>query len=305
MTRRPLAIVGPTASGKSSLAMALARRLGDIELVSVDSMQVYRGMDIGTAKPTTAEQAEVPHHLLDLLDPDEESSVSWFQAEATAALAGIAERGADAILVGGSGLYHRAVIDAFEIPGRWPEIAAELEAEPDSGVLYQRLLEVDPDAARRIESTNRRRLVRALEVTLGSERRFSTFGPGLEAYPPSRVVQVGLRMSRLQLAKRVALRFHQQLDEGLLDELRTLDARPEGWSRTAEQALGYRELRQHLNDGQPLDDSIDEAILRIRRFAARQDRWFRRDPRITWFDAEQPDLVDEVQRVWDESGPPP
>jgi len=304
VTRRPLAIVGSTASGKSSLAMALARRLGNIELVSVDSMQVYRGMDIGTAKPTAEEQAEVPHHLLDLLDPDEESSVSWFQAAAMAALADISARGRDAILVGGSGLYHRAVIDAFEIPGRWPEIATGIEAEPDNDRLYHRLVELDPAAASRVEPTNRRRLVRALEVTIGSGRPFSSYGPGVDTYPVSRVTQVGLRMSRLQLADRVAARFHQQLADGLLDELRALDARPEGWSRTAEQALGYRELRQHLNDGQPLDESVDEAILRIRRFAARQDRWFRRDPRIIWFDAEQPDLVEAVIQVWDDAGPP-
>ena len=191
MTRH-LAIVGATASGKSALALALARHLGDAEIVSLDSMQVYRGMDIGTAKPTPAERAEVPHHLIDVADPWDDFTVADFQALFHQALAGIEARGHRALLVGGTGLYLRAVVDDLEIPGRYPEVRATVESEPDTVALHRRLDELDPVAAGRMEPTNRRRVVRALEVTLGSGQPFSSFGPGLETYPESRFRLVGI-----------------------------------------------------------------------------------------------------------------
>jgi tRNA dimethylallyltransferase len=295
---RPLAIVGPTASGKSALAMALAERTERVELLSIDSMQVYRGMDIGTAKPSTEEQRRVPHHLLDLLDPDEEASVSWFQVEATRVRDDLQERGATPIYVGGTGLYHRAVVDDLDIPGQWPDVAAELQAEPDTAGLHSRLVELDPVAAARMEPENRRRVVRALEVTIGGGRRFSEYGPGLDRYPPSDVVQIGLRVERAVTATRVEERFDHQLRAGFVDEVSRLDQREEGWSRTASQALGYRELLEHVRDGRSLDECRDLAISRIRRFATRQERWFRRDPRVTWVDADRPDLVDVVLARW-------
>ncbi len=179
---RHLALVGTTASGKSALALEVARGLGDVELVSVDSMQVYRGMDVGTAKPTAAEQAEIPHHLLDLADPSEDFSVARFQTEAEAAIAGIESRGHRALLVGGTGLYMQAVVDGLRLPGQWPAVRAELEAaleaegadrEPAAvGAMHRRLADADPVAAARIEPGNSRRIVRALEVTLGSGRPF-------------------------------------------------------------------------------------------------------------------------------------
>lgn len=260
----------------------MARRLGDVELVSVDSMQVYRGMDIGTAKPTAAEQAEVPHHLLDLAEPSEEYSVTRFQAAAAEAIAAIESRGHRALLVGGTGLYHRAIIDRLEVPGQWPAAREELEREPDTVALHRRLTELDPVAAGRMEPTNRRRVVRALEVTVGSGRPFSSFGPGLDAHGDRPFDQVGVWLPRDVTAARIEARLRSMVDAGLVDEVARL--RPT-LGRTARQALGYREVLAHLEHGQPLADAVDEAVRRTRAFARRQRMWFRRDPRITWFGA--------------------
>ena len=281
MSARHLVLVGPTASGKSALAMEAARRLGDVELVSADSMQVYRGMDVGTAKPTPAEQEEVPHHLLDLADPAEDYSVARFQADAAEAIAGIERRGRRALVVGGTGLYVQAVVDGLALPGEWPELKAELEGEPVHR-LHRRLAEVDPLAASRIEPGNGRRLVRALEVTLGSGRPFSSFGPGLGAYPPTRFRLAGVWLPRPVLAERIAARYRAQLENGFLDEVRRLQAR---MSRTAQQALGYRELLEHLNGACTLEDAVAAATSRTRQFARRQRAWCRRDPRLTWLGA--------------------
>jgi tRNA dimethylallyltransferase len=282
-----VALVGVTASGKSATALEFARRRGDCEIVSVDSMCVYRGMDLGTAKPSRADQAAVPHHLIDLVDPDEEFALTTFQQAAREAMAAITERGHHAVLVGGTGLYLRAVVDDLRIPGRYPEVAAALSTELDDGnatveQLHARLAGLDPLAATRMEPNNRRRVVRALEVTLGSGHPFSTFGPGLEAYPSTATPQVGLRVEPEEVDRRIAQRFAAWLDAGFVHEVKALAARPEGISRTARQALGYREVLAHVEDGRPLDDCIDEAVRRTRQFARRQASWFRRDPRITW-----------------------
>jgi tRNA dimethylallyltransferase len=277
-----LVVVGATASGKSALALELARRRPGTEFVSADSMQVYRGMDIGTAKPTRAEQAEVPHHLIDLVDPSEDFAVAEYQAACRAALAGIEARGHRAVLVGGTGLYIRAVIDELTIPGQFPAVRAELEADPDTASLYRRLRTLDPIAAGRMEPTNRRRVVRALEVTIGTGAAFSSFGPGLEAYPPTRFVQVGIELPAAVLARRIEERYRVQLADGFLDEVRGLATRPQPLSRTAAQALGYKELLEHVEGRVTLADAVDLAERRTRRFARRQRTWFRRDPRITW-----------------------
>lgn len=281
-----LVLVGPTASGKSAVAMEIARRLQpEVELVSADSMQVYRGMDIGTAKPSADERREVPHHLIDIVEPNEDYSVARFQKDVAVALEDIERRGRNAIVVGGTGLYVRAVVDALDVPGQWPGVKAELEAVADTGELHRRLLDLDPTAAARMEPTNRRRIVRALEVTLGGGRPFSSYGPGLERYPDTpRFHLVGLRLDRHTLAGRIEQRFRQMLDAGLVDEVDVLRRRPGGLGRTARQALGYKEILGHLENGRPLDEATDEAILRTRQFARRQEVWFRRDPRITWFD---------------------
>ncbi|MDY7103402.1 MAG: tRNA (adenosine(37)-N6)-dimethylallyltransferase MiaA [Actinomycetota bacterium] len=279
----PLVVVGPTASGKSALALELARRTG-AEIVSVDSMSVYRGMDIGTAKPTAAERATVAHHLVDIVDPSVEFTVGEFQRACTTVLDDLRRRGRPAVLVGGTGLYVRAVVDDLSIPGRFPDVRAQLEAEPDTAALHDRLAQLDPLAATRMEPSNRRRVVRALEVTLGSGRPFSAFGPGLEQYPPRPFRLVGLRMARDVLDARIAARLEAQLAAGWLDEVRALRARPGGLSRTAAEALGYRELGAHLDGHATYDEAVAETLRRTRRFARRQERWFRRDPRITWFD---------------------
>lgn len=286
-----VALVGVTASGKSATALALALRRGDCEIVSVDSMCVYRGMDIGTSKPAAAARAAVPHHLLDLVDPDEDFTVTQFQRAAREALEGIRRRGHHALLVGGTGLYLRAVIDDLAIPGRYPDVAAALEAELEDGRaepadLHARLAVLDPVGAGRMEPTNRRRVVRALEVTLGSGRAFSEFGPGLEAYPVTSTAQVGLACGPEEADRRIAARFADMIERGLVGEVRALAARPAGLSRTARQALGYREVLAHIERGVPLDECLAEAVVRTRQFARRQASWLRRDPRIRW--AEDP-----------------
>ena len=297
LAERPLVIVGPTASGKSGLALGVARIIGGAEIVTLDSMQVYRGMDIGTATPTAAEQAEVPHHLIDLADPSEEFDVAQLQDRARSVVDDVRARGAVPVLVGGTGLYVRAVIDRLRIPGRYPDVRARLEADPDTASMHRRLAQLDPIAAGRMEPTNRRRVVRALEVTFGSGRPFSSYGPGLGHHPPTPFVQIGLLWDRAVLNARIAARYRQQISDGFLDEVRALSERP--MSRTASQALGYRELLAHLQGEMTLDEAVRLAVMHTNRFARRQDRWFRRDPRIRWLGA--PATPAEVLSVWDAS----
>lgn len=287
--------MGSTASGKSAVAMEVARQLDGIELVSIDSMQVYRGMDIGTAKPTAAERAEIPHHLLDLVDATEDFTVAGFRAGYATALLAIGGRAHRALLVGGTGLYHRVVIDDFELPGEWPDIRADLETEADTARLFARLETLDAEAASKMEPSNRRRVVRALEVTLGSGRPFSSFGPGVDHYPPSPVVQIGLRWPRPVVAERVAERVRHMLDDGLIDEVAELESNG-GFSRTAGQALGYKEILDVLSGRIGQDEATELIITRTRQFAVRQERWFRRDPRVRWIDVEH-DPVAEVAPV--------
>lgn len=282
-----LALVGPTASGKSALALEVARRLPDVELVSVDSMQVYRGMDVGTAKPTPGERAEVPVHLVDIADPSEDFSVVEFQAAALSVLADVEARGHRALLVGGTGLYLRAVVDGLSVPPQWPAVRAELEAEPDTASLHRRLAGLDPVAAARMTPTNRRRVVRALEVVVGSGRPFSSFGVGLDVHPPVAFLLAGVWLPREVVAERIARRFAAMVGAGLVGEVAALAARPRGLSRTASQALGYREVLAHLRGECSLDEAVDEAVRRTRRFARRQRVWFRRDPRVTWYGCEE------------------
>jgi tRNA dimethylallyltransferase len=282
-----LALVGPTASGKSALALEVARRLPDVELVSVDSMQVYRGMDVGTAKPTPAERAEVPVHLVAIADPSEDFSVVEFQAAALSVLADVEARDHRALLVGGTGLYLRAVVDGLSVPPQWPAVRAELEAEPDTASLHRRLAGLDPVAAARMTPTNRRRVVRALEVVVGSGRPFSSFGVGLDVHPPVPFLLAGVWLPREVVGERIARRFAAMVGAGLVGEVAALAARPRGLSRTASQALGYREVLAHLRGECSLDEAVDEAVRRTRRFARRQRVWFRRDPRVTWYGCEE------------------
>ncbi len=310
MNRVAVALVGATASGKSALAHALARREPDRAIVAVDAMTVYRGMDIGTAKPTPAERREVPYYLLDLVEPDEDFTVAMFQRAAREATTDVWSRGGRAIYVGGTGLYGRAVLDDYRIPGQYPEVRRALEARWAAGeALHEELVRRDPVAAARMEPTNARRVIRALEVTLGSGRPFSSFGPGVAQYGRVRVVQVGLRVAMDELDRRIEARFHQWLDEGLLDEVRRLAARPGGVGRTARQAVGYRELLAHVEDGVGLEQCVREAITHSRRLARRQRSWFERDPRVEWFESPEAALArmehvlngpDGFVREWDQ-----
>ncbi|MEO1055609.1 MAG: tRNA (adenosine(37)-N6)-dimethylallyltransferase MiaA [Actinomycetota bacterium] len=295
-----VAIVGPTASGKSTVAMAAARQLGNVDLVSVDSMQVYRGMDIGTAKPSAADQLAVRHHCIDLVEPRDEFTVAQFQHAANAATDTVEADSRRVLYVGGTGLYHRAVIDRFDLPGEYPEARAAVDAELARDGLdaaYRRLEQADPAAAARIEPGNERRIARALEVIDGAGRPFSAFGPGVDHYPESSTIQIGVRWSRARLAERIEARVHDMVDAGLVAEVEGLLAT--GLSRTAGQALGYKELRAHLQGAMSLDAAIDATITRTRQFATRQDRWFRRDPRVRWVDAESDPVAAVLPAVLD------
>jgi tRNA dimethylallyltransferase len=295
----PIVVLGPTASGKSDVAMAQAHLSSRCEIVVVDAMQVYRGMDIGTAKPSADDRARVPHHALDLVEPSDEFAVVDFVAAARRALDDIAARGAQAVLVAGTGLYLRALTDPMEVPGQWPDVKAALLARAEAEgpeVLHRELAAADPVAASKMDPRNARRVVRALEVVLGSGRAFSSFGPGLDQYPPVAFRQVGLRWQRPLLAQRIERRVHQMMEAGLLAEVEHLRSGPTPLSRTARQALGYKELIDHLDGMCSLDEAVDTIVLRTRQFAVRQERWFRRDPRVRWVDIEQ-DPVAEVLPV--------
>jgi len=252
-------------------------------------MQVYRGMDVGTAKPSRAEQDEVAHHLIDVADPAERFTVTRFAGLVAEALAGIEARGHRAVLVGGTGLYLQAALGDLHPPGEWPAVRAELEAWAGTGadapaMLYRLLGLVDPAAAARIEPGNMRRVLRALEVTIGSGAPFSATGPGVGRYPATeRFAIVGVWLPRAVLGARIDARVARMVSAGLVEEVRSLVGRPGGMGPTARQALGYKEVLAHLEDGAALEDGVAEIARRTRAFARRQRSWFRRDPRIRWY----------------------
>ncbi len=287
-----LVLVGATATGKSAVAIGVAKVLA-ADVVSVDSMAVYRGMDIGTAKPTVEERQGVRHHMIDLVDPDKDFSVGEFRDAAEQVLS------ADGplVLAGGTGLYVDTIVNGLQLPGRFPEARAALVGHPVEE-LYARLLELDPTAAARMEPTNERRIVRALEVTIGTGRPFSSFGPGLQESRAKPCAMVGLRWDRTRLAERIFSRIDMQLQAGLLDEVDGLRERfGARISRTARQALGYRELLAHLEGDQSFEDALAQFRTRSVAFSKRQERWFRRDPRTLWIDADArstESIVDEI-----------
>jgi len=286
MAPRLLALVGPTASGKSEAAVAIAERL-DAEIVSVDSMTVYRGMDVGTATPSADERRRVPHHLFDVADPGEEFSVSGYQELARAALEDIGARGNRTLLVGGTGLYFRAVVDDLAFPGTDPSVRRELEAEADllgPEAMYRRLEALDPRAAVKIEPGNVRRTVRALEVAAVTGRPFSSFAEAWERFPREPVRAAGVRLEPEALRARIERRVRDQVEGGLLAEATALLERG-GLSPTARQAIGYAEAIEHVSGRITLDEAADRIAKRTRELARRQMAWFRRDPRIRWFDA--------------------
>ncbi len=296
-----LVIVGSTASGKSSLAIELARRRSNVEIISIDSMAIYRGMDIGTATPTVAEQEEIPHHLINIVDPSDEFALPLFQSAVEKALEEITNRGNRAVLVGGTGLHVRAVVDRLQVPPRFLSIRNEIELIPETAFLYRRLKDLDPLASEKIEPGNRRRIVRALEVTLGTGRPFSSFGPGLDVYPPSPFTEIGIRMPRDLNDLRIAERYKRQIEDGFVEEVKNLVSDGRELSKTASQALGYKQIISYIEGENTLEEAIESAIASTRRFARRQEKWFRRDPRIQWMELQKDpfELLEEVIKVFD------
>jgi tRNA dimethylallyltransferase len=281
---RAMAIVGPTAVGKTTLSLDLAESL-DAEIVSVDSMQVYRGMDIGTDKLPESERRGIPHHLIDLREPSHELTVSEYQQLGRAVIADIASRGKLPVLVGGSGLYFRAIVDDLRFPPRSAEVRRALEDEAEelgAEALHARLADLDPGAAARIEPGNARRTIRALEVIEITGRPFSE-NDGWDRYESRYdITIIGMQRERDDLFGRIEQRVDEHLARGLVDEARRIEAR--GMSRTARQALGYRQILDAPDDGDPT--ALREEIVRqTKRFARRQRSWFKADPRIRWFDA--------------------
>ncbi|MPZ61612.1 MAG: tRNA (adenosine(37)-N6)-dimethylallyltransferase MiaA [Propionibacteriales bacterium] len=287
-----VAVVGSTAAGKSELAVGLARALGG-EVVNADSMQLYRGMDIGTAKLGLDARAGVPHHLLDVLDVTEPATVAEFQRWAREAVDECRSRGVPPVLVGGSALYVRAVLDRFEFPGTDPDVRRALEAELDRHGprrLYERLCEQDPEAAARILPANGRRIVRALEVIALSGRPFTATLPG-HTYEYDDVRQVGIDVPRPVLDERIAVRVDRMWAAGLVEEVRLLEGAGLREGRTASRALGYAQVLRYLAGEIDEDAAREQTVYATRRFARRQDSWFRKDPRIVWVKYDEPDLV--------------
>lgn len=279
---RVIAVVGPTAAGKSDLGVALARHL-DGEVVNADSMQLYRGMDIGTAKLTEDERQGVPHRLLDIWDVGQTASVAEYQRLARTEMDRLLDEGRTPVLVGGSGLYIRGAIDALEFPGTDPAIRARLEAELEergSGVLHARLAAADPEAARAILPSNGRRVVRALEVIEITGRPFTANLPGHEAVYDT--LQIGVDVERPELDERIARRVDRMWDAGLVEEVRRLEAAGLRSGRTASRALGYQQVLAALAGECAEEDAKAETVRATKRFARRQDSWFRRDPRVHW-----------------------
>ena len=291
-----MVVLGPTASGKSDVAMELATTIGGFEIVAADSMQVYRGMDIGTAKPTPDDQQNVPHHGLNLADPWEDFSVAQYLEHITVARELMVKRNVRELIVGGTGLYVTALVDGLNMPGQWPEIREELENDDDTEALFSELQSRDPVAASRMEPNNRRRIIRALEVCRGSGTTFSSFGPGMTQFPETPTLLVGIQWDRDVLRKRIEQRVWKMMERGLIDEVRSLLALPQPLSKTAYQALGYKEVIEGLAAGETVEKMVATIALRTQQFAVRQERWYRRDPRIHWVEV-QNDPISEVTPV--------
>lgn len=287
-----IAVVGPTAAGKSDLGVFLAQRLGG-EVVNADSMQLYRGMDIGTAKLTPEERGGVPHHLLDVWDVTETASVAEYQRLARERIDALLAEGRWPVLVGGSGLYVRGAVDNLEFPGTDPEIRARLEDEltlRGPGALHARLAAADPEAAQAILPSNGRRIVRALEVIEITGKPFTANLPGHDSVYDT--VQIGVDVARPELDERIARRVDRMWDAGLVDEVRALEARGLREGRTAARALGYQQVLAALAGECTQDEARAETVRATKRFARRQDSWFRRDPRVHWLSGAAADLTE-------------
>jgi tRNA dimethylallyltransferase len=286
--KKIIVILGPTASGKSALALAVAERLG-AEILSVDSMQVYRGMDIGTAKPTSEEQRLVRHHLIDVADPDETFAVSRFVQLADQVIADAQLRGVPLIATGGTPLYYKALFEGlFDGPGANPEIRSRLNEQPLEG-LHRRLTEIDPVAAMRIHLNDRKRIVRALEVFELTGQPISTFQTEWTAGSARhRAIWFGLDWDRELLNRRINARVRQMMEQGWLDETRGLLAKYHTLSKTAAEATGYHELTEHIKGNLSFEDATERIKIATRQLARRQMKWFRRFSAVTWLKGDQP-----------------
>lgn len=288
-----VAVVGATAAGKSGLSLDLAERLHG-EVVNTDAMQVYRGMDIGTAKLPVAERRGIPHHLLDVLDVRESASVAQFQALARGVVEDCLARGVTPVLVGGSALYTRAVLDRFDFPGTDPAVRARFDselAEVGAAGLHARLQELDPDASEKILPGNTRRVVRALEVITLTGRPFTASLPE-RAYVYPQTVQVGVRIPRPVLDERIETRVHRMWQAGLVEEVRRLAGTGLREGRTANRALGYQQVLAFLDGELTEHEALERTVIGTRRFARRQGSWFDKDPRVTWVDWDEPARLD-------------
>ena len=288
-----VAVVGATASGKSDLALDLAERLRG-EIVNTDSMQVYRGMDVGTAKLPLVERRGVTHHLLDLLEVTDPATVAQFQGWARAVIADCHQRGVVPVLVGGSALYTRAILDRFEFPGTDPEIRARLEselAETGREAMHARLAEIDPAAAEQMLPGNGRRVVRALEVIEITGRPYASSLPS-PRYHYDRAVQIGVDIDRETLDRRIEQRVELMWSAGFVEEVQALVGRGLREGRTAHRALGYQQILAFLDGELTAEEAREQTVQRTRRFARRQDSWFRKDPRITWVPHHDPERVE-------------
>ncbi len=290
-----VALVGPTAAGKTGLSLDLAERLGG-EIVNTDAMQVYRGMDIGTAKLPPTERRGIPHHLLDTLTVRDPATVAQFQEWARAAIGGIRGRGSVPVLVGGSALYTRAILDRFEFPGTDDAVRARWEAELDAvgaAALHARLAETDPAAAAAIRPDNARRIVRALEVGELTGRSFTATLPELTYLDP-RTVQIGVEIDRPTLDARIERRVAQMYDAGLVAEVERLLDEGLAEGRTAARAIGYQQVIAHFAGDLTLAEARERTVIATRQFARRQLAWWRKDPRIVWIPFDAEDRVDRA-----------
>jgi tRNA dimethylallyltransferase len=296
---RPIAIIGPTGTGKSALALAVAERIGG-EIVNADAMQLYRGMDIGTAKLSTAERRGIPHHQLDVLEVTETATVARYQQAAADDIEAIAARGAAPIVVGGSMLYIQSLLDEWSFPATDPQVRAKYEqrlAEVGVGELHRELARVDADAAASILPTDGRRIVRALEVVELTGRPFAASAPQI-GKPRWDTAIIGLDWETGLLDERLAKRTDKMFDEGLVDEVQTLLGLGLGDGVTASRALGYAQVIADLDSGGDGTAAREPTFFGTRRYVRRQRSWFRRDHRITWLDGAASDNIEHTLRVW-------
>jgi tRNA dimethylallyltransferase len=296
---RVIVICGATATGKSDIAIEVAQEIG-AEIINADSMQLYRGMDIGTAKLPESERGGIPHHLLDVLDVNQDSTVAWYQEQARATIIDIHARGKDAVIVGGTGLYIKAILDDLNFPDTDPEIRAKLEAEAEefgSASLFTRLEELDPAAALAIDRANTRRIIRALEVIEITGQPFTANLPREDSSRYPDALQFGLVMDREHLRERIDLRVERMWDQGFVAEVDHLITQGIRDGSTAQRALGYAQIIA-MRDGTMTEEEAKEDTQRAsRQYARRQETWFSRDARIQWVAQHQPRLETILQKI--------